>query len=175
MNEQAIWKLATEGGMSALTIDRLAEETGQDILDLKNLYPEPAYMIVVLMEEIHNQTMETIPPSTLPMQDRLTDLVMAHLDTCLPHRESIKRLWGDLMAMPMILLTLRPYFMKIVSAILKESSMEEDTLLAPLRLRAYMALFLYVFYTWIYDDSLQQEETLVVLDRGLKKLGDFPW
>jgi hypothetical protein len=175
MNEQAIWKLAAEGGMPALTLERLAEETGQSPIDLGVLYPEPAYMVLVLMEEIHNQTMETVPPSTLPMQDRLTDMIMAHLDACIPHRETIQRLWGDLVSMPLVLLTLRPYLMKMVEQILKECGMKEDTPFAPLRLRAYFALCLYVFYTWIYDESLQQERSLVVLDRGLKKLGDFPW
>jgi hypothetical protein len=175
MNEQAIWKLAAEGGMTALTVDRLAHETGQNAHDLGSLYPDPAYMVLVLIEEIHNQTMERVTPSALPLQDRLTDMVMAHLDTCLPHRESIRRLWGDLVAMPTTLLTLRPYVMKMVARILKECGMEDDALLAPIRLRAYFALFLYVLYTWVYDESPQQEHTLVVLDRGLKRLGDFPW
>ncbi len=175
MNEDVIWKLASEGGMAALTVERLAKETGQNSLELSNLYPDPAFMVLVLMEEAHSQTMATVQPSSLPVQDRLTDLVMAHLDTCLSHRESIQKLWGDLIAMPMALLVLRPYFMKIVARILKECGMEENSLLSPLRLRAYVVLFLYVFYTWIYDTSPQQEQTLVVLDRGLKKLGDIPW
>jgi hypothetical protein len=175
MNEQAIWKLAAEGGMAALTIDRLAEETGQNALDLGSLYPDPAYMVLVLMEAIHNQTMQTLPPSTLSTQDRLTDMVMSHLDTCLPHRMEIRRLWGDLVSMPMTLLTLRPYLMKMVARILRECGLEEDSLLAPVRLRAYFALLLYVLYVWVYDDTPQQEHTLVVLDRGLKQLGGVPW
>jgi hypothetical protein len=174
MNEQAIWKLAADGGLAALTIDRLAQETGQSSLDLASLYPDPAFMILVLMEDIHNQTLRTLPPSTLSTQDRLTDMVMAHLDACLPHREEIRRLWGDLVSKPLMLLTLRPYLMKIVERILKECGVEDDKLWAPIRLRAYFALFLYVLYVWVYDETPQQEHTLVTLDRGLKQLGDLP-
>lgn len=175
MNEQVIWKLAAEGGMTALTVDRLAKETGQSPLELRSLYPEPAFMVLVLMEEIHNQTMGTLPTSPLSTQDRLTDMVMAHLDACLVHREAIRRLWGDLVSMPLTLLVLRPYLMKMVARILKECGIKEDNLWAPIQLRAYFALFLYVLYVWIYDDTPQQEHTLVSLDRGLKQLGEIPW
>lgn len=175
MNEQAIWKLAGEGGMAALTVDRLAKETGQSTLELGGLYPDPAFMVLVLMEEVHNQAMAVPPIPTLSTQDRLTDMVMAHLDACLVHREIIRRLWGDLVSMPLVLLTLRPYLMKMVARILKECGIEEDDLWGPIRLRAYFALFLYVLYVWIYDDTSQQEQTLVSLDRGLKQLGDIPW
>ncbi|MCE3230401.1 MAG: transcriptional regulator, TetR family protein [Alphaproteobacteria bacterium] len=178
MNEgPAIWKLASEGGMAALTIDRLAKETGRGVLELESLYPDPSFMVLVLMEEIHNQTMSALPAfsvSTSP-HDRLTDMVMAHLDACLVHRQAIRRLWGDLMSMPLTLLALRPYLMKMVARILKECGVEEGSLWGPIRLRAYFAFFLYVFYVWIYDDTPQQEQTLVSLDRGLKQLGALPW
>lgn len=175
MNEQAIWKLVAEGGMAALTVDRLAEETGESSLKLGHLYPEPAFMVLVLAEEIHNQAMVTLPPSASSTQDRLTDMVMNHLDASLAHRESIRRLWTDLVTMPTALLTLRPYLMKMVARILKESGVESNDLWAPIRLRAYFSLFLYVLYTWLYDDSPQQEHTLVCLDKGLKQLGALPW
>jgi hypothetical protein len=174
-NEQAIWTLADEGGMAALTIDRLAKETGQNVIELESLYPDPAFMVLVLIEAIHNRTMQTLLPSTLPIQDQLTDMVMAHLDACLAHKKSIQRLWGDLASMPLALLTLRPHLMQMVARILKECGVEDDGLLAPIRLRAYFALFLYVLYVWIHDDTPQQEHTLVSLDRGLKRLGDMPW
>lgn len=175
MNEQAIWKLAAEGGMAALTVDRLAQETGQSALELRSLYPDPAFMVLVLMEEIHNQTMATLPASTSSTLDRLTDMVMAHLDACLVHREPIRYLWGDLVSMPLTLLTLRPYLTKMVARLLKECGVKENDLWAPIRLRAYLGLFIYVLYVWIYDETPQQEQTLVTLDRGLKQLGDLPW
>lgn len=175
MNEQAIWKLAAEGGMAALTVERLAEETGESPLKLGRLYPEPAFMVLVLVEKIHNQSMTSLPPSTTSMQDRLTDMVMNHLDASLAHRESIRRLWSDLVSMPPALLTLRPYLMKMVARILKESGVESNDLWAPIRLRAYFALFLYVLYTWLYDETPQQEHTLVSLDKGLKQLEALPW
>jgi hypothetical protein len=174
-NEQAIWTLAAEGGIAALTIERLAKETGQNTIELGYLYPDPAFMVLVLIEEIHNQTMQTLLPSTLSTQDRLTDVVMAHLDACLVHKKSIQRLWRDLVSMPLTLLTLRPHLMQMVARILKECGVEDDGLLAPIRLRAYFALFLYVLYVWIHDETPQQEHTLVSLDRGLKQLGDMPW
>lgn len=175
MNEQAIWKLAQEGGMSALTIERLAYETGRNVLELTNIYPEPAFMLVGIIEDIHNTTMQSLSPSSLPTHDHLIDVVMAHLDACLPHRQTIQRLWSDLVGMPTVLLTLRPYLMKIVDRILQHCGLEEKTIFAPVRLRAYFALFLYVLYVWIYDDTSQQEKTLVALDQGLKRLEDVPW
>jgi hypothetical protein len=175
MNEQAIWRLAGDGGMAALTIDRLAQETGCDVLELNSLYPEPAFMILVLFEDIHTRALQTSSISGSSTHDRLTDLVMAHLDFCLDYRGTIRRLWLDLLAMPLTMLTLRPYLLKMVAHILKECGLKNDDLFAPIRLRAYFALFLYVMYVWIYDDSSQQEKTLVVLDRGLKKLEDLSW
>jgi hypothetical protein len=175
MNEQAIWKLVGEGGIAALTIDRLTEETGESPLKLSQLYPEPEFMVLVLVETIHNQSMTTLPPSTSSTQDRLTDMVMHHLDLSLVHRESIRRLWSDLVTMPSALLTLRPYLMKMVARILKESGIESNDLWAPIRLRAYFGLFLYVLYTWLYDETPQQEHTLVTLDKGLKQLEALPW
>jgi len=175
MNEAAIWKLAHEGGMTALTIEQLANTTGQNPLDLNRLYPDPAFMVLVLIEEIHRKAMETLPDSGLSSFDRLTDMVMNHCDASLPYRESIHRLWDDLITMPLTLLTLRPYILKIVGRILKESGMREDDAWAPFRLRAYFGLFLYVFYTWLYDETSHQEETLMCLDDGLKRLGSLPW
>lgn len=175
MNEDALWKLADEGGLEALTVERLAQATGQNPLELASLYPEPAFMVLVLMEEIHDQTMREIPPSTLSTHDRLTDMVMGHLDACVSHRNAVRRLWGDLVAKPMILLTLRPYLMKMVARILKDSGMEENNLWGPIQLRAYFILFVYVLYVWIYDESPEQEQTLVTLDKGLKQLEALPW
>ena len=175
MNETAIWKLADEGGMAALTIDRLALETGKHAVDLSSLYPDPAFMVLVLMEEIHNISMQSLPPKTLSTHDRLTDLVMSHLDACVSHRDTIRRLWGDLVSMPGTLLTLRPHLMKMVDQILKECGVKNDDLWSPIRLRAYFALFLYVFYVWLYDETPQQEHALVTLDRGLKQLEELPW
>ena len=175
MNEQAIWKLVEEGGVSALTIERLADATGQSPLDLHRLYPDPAFMIVALAEELHQKAMETLPDSELSPFDRLTDLVMTHFDISLPYRESIRRLWEDLVTTPSALLILRPHLMKIVSHILQAVGMDERDAWAPFRVRAYFALFIYVFYTWLYDESTQQEQTLACLDNGLKKLGDLPW
>ncbi|MBX9804447.1 MAG: hypothetical protein K2Y18_01690 [Alphaproteobacteria bacterium] len=175
MNEEALWKLADEGGLAALTVDRLAQETGQHTLDLKTLYPDPAFMVLVLMEEIHNQAMTTQIESTSAILDRLTDQIMAHLDACLAHRETIRRLWGDLVSTPMVVLTLRPYLMKMVGRVLKECGLKDDDLWSPIRLRAYAALIIYVLYTWLYDETPQQEHTLVTLDRGLKQLSEMPW
>lgn len=175
MNEAALWKLAEEGGMPALTVDRLAEETGQSSLELGSLYPDPAFMVLVLMEEIHNKAMETEVESSSPTLDQLTDRIMAHLDGCLVHREAIRRLWSDLVSMPLVVLTLRPYLMKMVARVLKECGLKDDDIWSPIRLRAYTALIVYVLYTWLYDETAQQEHTLVTLDRGLKQLGEMPW
>lgn len=175
MNEQVIWQLAAEGGMTALTVERLAEKTGQSPLDLKRLYPEPAFMVVAVVEQIHTQTMANAVSTSPSTQDHLTDVVMAHLDTSLANREAIRRLWDDLVTMPSALLTLRPYLMKIVRRILTTCGVDMVDLWSPLRLRAYFTLFLYVFYVWIYDESSQQEQTLVALDKGLKQLGALPW
>lgn len=174
MNEQAIWKLAEEG-MAALTVERLAQETGQSALELGRLYPDPSFMVLALIEETHKQAMRAEVSPSSPLHDQVTDRVMAHLDISLSHQEAIRRLWVDLLAMPVALLTLRPYLMKMVDHILKESGMEEESLWYPIRLRAYFALFLYVLYVWLYDDSPQQEQTLVCLDKGLKRLGELPW
>lgn len=179
MNEPAIWKLAAEGGMLGLTIDRLAKETGQDVLQLKSLYPDAAFMVLTLVEDIHtkamNMSLSNQSSSSQPIQDHLTELVMSHLDQCLPHREAIRRLWGDMTSMPQTLLTMRPHLMKIVDRLLKEAGLSDENLFAPIRVRAYFGLFLYVLYTWMYDETESQEKTLVVLDQGLKKLGDIPW
>lgn len=179
MNEQAIWKLAADGGMAALTVDRLAQETGQSALELASLYPDPVFMVLVLMEDIHNQAMESLlaggPGPACSVQDQLTDRVMAHLDACLIHREAVRRLWGDLASMPLAILTLRPYLLKMVARILKECGMDGNSLWFPVQLRVYCALFLYVLYVWIYDDTPHQEQALVTLDRGLRQLGGIPW
>ncbi|MBM3468761.1 MAG: hypothetical protein FJX71_04960 [Alphaproteobacteria bacterium] len=175
MNEQALWKLAKEGGMAALTVDKLAEETGQNVLSLSHLYPEPAFMVLVLIEDIHAQAMKVSPVSTQSFEDRLIERIMAHLDTSLEHREIIRHLWADIMTMPLVLLTLRPYLMKMVDHILCDCGLDKNDPWAPFRLRAYFTLFLYVLYVWIYDDSHQQEQTLVTLDKGLKQLQAFPW
>ena len=175
MNEDALWKLADEGGLEALTVERLAQATGQNPLELASLYPEPAFMVLVLMEEIHDKSMREIPPSTLSTHDQLTDMVMGHLDACVTHRTAIRRLWGDLLSKPMMLLALRPYLLKMVARILKDCGMGDNNLWAPIRLRAYFTLFVYVLYVWIYDETPEQEQTLVTLDKGLKQLGELPW
>jgi hypothetical protein len=174
MNEEAIWELAAESGLSALTIERLAARTGQDSIDLNRLYPDPAYMLITVIDQIHNQAM-TMPVTSGPVQDRLTDIVMSHLDASLPHRETIRCLWDDLLISPLTVLTLRPYLLKIASHILQESGVASEDLWMPIKLRAYLGLFLYVLSTWIRDDSPQQEQTLVTLDKGLKLLGELPW
>lgn len=175
MNEQAIWKLAREGGLAALTIGQLAKETGKSALELESLYPEPAFMVLVLTEAAHHQAMETLPDPALPTQDRLTDLVMAHLDACLAHQEAVKRLWHDLLTTPSALLILRPHLLKVVTRILEESGLKSESLWAPIQQHAYLGLFLYVLSVWIDDETPQQEQTLVALDRGLKQLGSMPW
>lgn len=174
MNEEAIWELAAESGLSALTIERLAAKTGQDSTDLNRLYPDPAYMLITVIDHIHSQAM-TMPVTSGSVQDRLTDIVMSHLDVSLPHREAIRCLWDDLLICPLTVLTLRPYLLKIASHILQESGIVSEDLWMPIKLRAYLGLFLYVLSTWIRDDSPQQEQTLVVLDKGLKLLGELPW
>lgn len=175
MMEQAIWKILSEGGMKALTIERLALETEQNVFDLRQLYPEPAFMVLVLINALHRQAMTIDCEASLSTQDCLTDMVMNHFDVSLIHRETIRSLWADLMKMPTVLMTLRPYLMKIVEAILKKCGMPQDDFWAPVRLRAYFAFLLYIFYVWLYDDSSQQEQTLVSLDKGLKQLENLPW
>jgi hypothetical protein len=46
MNESAIWELAAEGGMAALTVERLEEKTSGNPQDLLSLYPEPFFIVV---------------------------------------------------------------------------------------------------------------------------------
>jgi hypothetical protein len=174
MNEEAIWELAAEGGLAALTIERLATKTGQDPIDLNRLYPDPAYMLITVIDHVHIQAIAMPVPSD-SAQDCLTDIIMSHLDVSLSHREAIRCLWDDLFNHPLMLLTLRPYLLKIASRILKESGIAKEDLWMPIKLRAYLSLFLYVLSTWIRDDSPQQEQTLIVLDKGLKLLGDLPW
>ena len=174
MNEEAIWELAAEGGLSALTSERLAIKTGQDPLDLNRLYPESAYMLITVIDQVHTQAM-AMPVTSGSAQDRLTDIVMVHLDVSLPHREAIRRLWDDLLTRPLTLSALYPRLLKIATRILKESGIAGEDLWAPLKARAYLGLFLYVLSTWIRDDSPQQEQTLVILDKGLKLLGGLPW
>jgi hypothetical protein len=174
MNEEAIWELAAEGGLSALTVEGLAAKTGQNPIDLTQLYPEPAYMLVTLLDHIHAQAM-ALPTASGSAQDQMTDIVMSHLDISFPHREVIHRLWDDLLTHPLVLLTLRPHLLKIASHILKESRIPLEDLWAPIKLRTYLSLFLYVLSTWLRDDSPQQEQTLVDLDKGLKLLEKMPW
>jgi hypothetical protein len=175
MNESAIWELAAEGGMAALTVERLEEKTSGNPQDLLSLYPEPFFMVVCLMDGIHQQALEQKSDDSLSSHDRLTDQVMTHLDAALPHRHTIARLWDDLVLMPVTLLSLRPYLVRIVRRILKDGGIKNDDAWEVLRTPAYVTLFLYVFYTWLYDKSPHQEHTLTTLDKGLRKLEKLSW
>ena len=182
-HEDAIWELAAEGGMAALTVENLRRKLSCSPSVLSALYPEPGFMVLLLIEQIHRQALEVKGDTSLSLHDRLTETVMTHFDAALPHRPAVARLWDDLMLKPITLIMLRPYVVKMVKRILQARGAETENSLNDqgndlwngVRTSAYMCLFLYVLRVWIYDGSPHQEKTLTALDKGLKNLSRLTW
>lgn len=164
------WQLLETHGIKGLTVEAVAEKIGIPLSELNRLYPEQAYLILSLIEPLHERAMINLPKfSEETVSERLFESIMAHFDEALPYKLGAGRLCNEIVWHPCLLMTLKPYALKMTKTILASAGLETSSLLGSLRARLYLGFFLYILWIWLSDNSEDQSKTMAALDQGLKK------
>lgn len=164
------WHLLENQGISGLTVEAIAQETGIAIAEIQRLYPDTAYIILGLMEPIHERALSQLSDFTNETSsERLFEIIMAHFDEASPYKPGVRRLFQEMVWHPCLMALLRPYVFKMTKTILLSAGVQTSSFLDSFKIPVYLGFFLYITWIWLSDDTEDQSKTLSALDQGLKK------
>lgn len=165
---ETAWGLATKQGLLGLNVERIAEAVSIPLSKIKDLLPEPADAILLLVADVLRKIKITSNPA-LSEQDRLFDALIQGFDMAEPHKPAIQKLWRDLMWKPLLLWQIVPSFQKKIDEIAQSLTENDGYLGKSLTGLGIRAIFFNTYLTWIDDETLDLSKTMATLDQSLKQ------
>ncbi len=165
---EKLWYISEQSGLSGLRYD-LIDLNDTSHIEIQALIPTPGHAVLALFQSIKEQVSITKEEGSPPPPERLFDIIMAHFDVALPHRQSVRRLWQDIFFSPFDLWTITPHFSAEMDLWLDQSGIDHSGLLGYGKEAAFKVLFTTMLKTWLDDDTPDQSKTMVALDQGIKR------
>ena len=165
---QKAWELLEKEGLSALTPQRLATYCEKTESEIRNHYPSPLSILLLLWNHVENQSGSQVIPDN--PHDCLFESIMTVLEVLQPQRPPMKRLLNDLMTSPCWMKDILPYALKWSRQTLQQAGLDTTTLLGSFKTNAFALFCFYILKVWSTDESPDCDLTMVKLDQGLSKM-----
>lgn len=162
--------LASELGWEHVTLQDIAQESGQSLGDLYEHFDDKTDILGALGRMIDRKVLDavggTADPS-LPERDRLFDIMMERFDVLNEHREGIVSILNSFRMDPKQAVISMPHLCRSMSWMMEAAGMDTNGFTGAAKVAGLSVIYLNVLRSWVKDDSPDMGKTMAALDKDL--------
>lgn len=170
----AFWAVVAERGWAGATMHRVAGAAGVAVAGLRERFPDRMGVLRLHLDLVDRAMAAAVSSdASESVHDRLHDVLMCRIEALQPHRAGILRFAEELRRDPLLLLALTPRMMRSMRAVMEAAGLDAGGLLAPLRLKGMLGVWLAVLRAWRDDESPDLGHTMAEADKALTRAGEW--
>jgi AcrR family transcriptional regulator len=169
----AAMELAASKGWSSTTLVDIADAAGLSFGQLYDRFRSKGAIFEAFVRRIDHATLagaETAAhDESVSVRDRLFELFMRRFDALNAYKPAVAALARDLMFRPLASLCVAGRLARSMAWLGSAAGVPTAGPLGVLRVKALVAVYLYVMRVWLRDDSTDHAKTMAVLDKALQR------
>lgn len=167
--------LAAEHDWDAFDIREIAEAAGVSLADLRDAFPSKGAILGGLARRIDRIVLDGTGDDLAdePARERLFDVLMRRLDALTPYKPGLRRLRPDVARDPLSLAALNQLTVNSMRYMLAAADIDTAGPMGGLKAQGAALLWARVLDAWLDDDDPGLARTMAVLDRELRRAGQF--
>lgn len=170
---EALMALLADRGWSQISLADVALQAGISLAELRQLVSCKEALLPALTAEIDHKVLESLEnhDETLPIRDRLFDVLMRRLEALAPYRPGLKRLAEEGVRAPLAGLAVACSIDRAMPWMLEAAGIGSSGLGGRIKAKALAAIYLSAVKVWLDDDSADLGKTMGALDKGFERAG----
>ncbi len=169
----ATMAVARRRGWHGLTVAAVADEAGIGLAQLYERVRDKPGLLTHFHQEMDRQALVAAEPDLDPAhdsaRDRLFALLMARFDAMAPHKAGLKQVLTELPGDPIALLPAWPYLLASMARFLAAAAIPARGPSGLLKAKGLAGVYGATAWTWLRDDSAEQNRTMAALDKNLRR------
>lgn len=162
--------LIAERGWRATSLADIAAAADVSVSTLYPVFPSKVAVLRGFVSRIDETVLAEPTDASGSPRERLFEIFMRRFDALQTYRVSLQALVRDLPRDPGASLCIAQRAGRSVRAMAELSGVVTDGPLGIIRVKALVALHLWVMRSWLADDSADMAKTMKALDQGLERL-----
>ncbi|MBL8698913.1 MAG: TetR/AcrR family transcriptional regulator [Alphaproteobacteria bacterium] len=167
--DAALSLFATRGWRETTLAD-IAQAAGTGLAAVYPMFPSKVAVLRGFMARIDAAVLAAPTDADGTVRERLFEIFMRRFDALQPNRTAMQALARDLPRDPCAALCIAQRAGRSLRAMAELSGVRTDGPLGVLRVKALVALHLWVMRAWLGDESADMARTMKALDQGLDRL-----
>lgn len=164
--------LAAEKGWRDLTLAEMAERAGIKLGELVAHFPNRAAILEAYSDRIDQHMLAGDIDRDESPRDRLFDVIMRRFDAMAADRKALRTILRQSTDDPWALLCGGRRMLRTMALILETAGISASGLGGLAKIHGVAAVYLYVFKTFLEDDSTDLARTMAALDKALRRASD---
>ncbi len=169
--------IAAEGGWRKADMASIAAAAGVDTETVNRNFRSKTAILEALARridgEIDEQADADLRDASIPVRERLFEVLMLRFDALSPYKAGIRALVKSLPGEPCLVLAGGPSLARSMKASIRAVGLETRSLAGILRVKGLGAVFLSVLVVWIDDESDDLAATMKALDNRLRQVDEL--
>jgi AcrR family transcriptional regulator len=167
--------LAAEHDWDAFDIREIAEAAGVSLAELRDAFPSKGAVLGGLARRVDRIVLDGTGDDLAdePARERLFDVLMRRLDALAPYKAGLRRLRPDVARDPLSLAALNQLTVNSMRYMLAAAAIDTAGPMGAIKAQGAALLWARVLDTWLDDDDPGLARTMAVLDKELRRAGQF--
>ena len=102
-------------------------------------------------------------------QDMIFEIFMLRFDLLNRYRFSIMKIFKVFKKNPEYFIIFLPFFITSIEMMAKSSNIETKGIVGTMKVKGLMVIYFSTFLTWVKDESISLDKTMIALDRYIEK------
>ena len=164
--------LAAEKGWRGLALADVAERAGVKLADVLAHFTSKAAILNAYVDRVDQHMMAEDVDRGESARDRLFDVIMRRFDAMAADRKALRAILSQSADDPWALLCGGRRMLRTMALILEVAGISASGLRGLAKIHGVGAIYLYVFKTFLDDDSTDLARTMAALDKALRRASD---
>ena len=164
--------LAAEKGWRGLALADVAERAGVKLADVLTHFSSKAAILDAYLDRVDQHMMAEDVDRGESARDRLFDVIMRRFDVMAADRKALRAILSQSADDPWALLCGGRRMLRTMALILEVAGISASGLRGLAKIHGVGAIYLYVFKTFLDDESTDMARTMAALDKALRRAND---
>ena len=168
----SVFNYIETNGFSNFSLNELSKQKNINMLKIEKYFISEYQMIDVFIRMINDQVYKEISDSSIDKsttKDTLFEFIMIRFDKLSPYKNGLIKIYEQVRKNPKLLNFISMKIFNFVKTIFNLSGAKKNFILDKLSINTLFLIYLYVFNTWIKDNSSEMSKTMSDLDLCLSR------
>ena len=159
-------------GFANFSLNELSKQKNINMPKIEKYFISEYQMIDTFMKMINDQVYKEISDPNIDktsIKDTLFEFIMIRFDKLSPYKKGLKKIYEQVRKNPRLLNLISKKIYNFIQTIFNLSGAKKNFILDKLSINSLFLIYLYVFNTWIKDNTSEMSKTMSDLDLCLSR------